>query len=184
MSTGTTISSRRRNGSRTRARARAGRRGRRRVGHRAAARALRRRDRVRLGRRDARRADRRLRRDPHPLGDEADRRADRARRAPAGDRARRGRRRQRRRRRGDAARASSSRTRPQSNVVTAAEHTIALLLALARNIPQAHASLTAGRWERSKFSGVELYDKTLGILGFGRIGQLVAARARGLRDAA
>jgi D-3-phosphoglycerate dehydrogenase / 2-oxoglutarate reductase len=68
---------------------------------------------------------------------------------------------------------------PQSNVVTAAEHTMALLLALARNIPQAYASLTAGRWERSKFSGVELYDKTLGVLGFGRIGQLVAARARG-----
>jgi D-3-phosphoglycerate dehydrogenase / 2-oxoglutarate reductase len=67
---------------------------------------------------------------------------------------------------------------PQSNVVTAAEHTLALLLALARNIPQAHASLTAGRWERSKFSGVELHDKQLGILGFGRIGQLVAARAR------
>jgi D-3-phosphoglycerate dehydrogenase len=67
---------------------------------------------------------------------------------------------------------------PQSNVVTAAEHTMALLLALARNIPQAHASLTAGRWERSKFSGVELYEKTLGILGFGRIGQLVAQRAR------
>jgi D-3-phosphoglycerate dehydrogenase / 2-oxoglutarate reductase len=68
---------------------------------------------------------------------------------------------------------------PQSNVVTAAEHTLALLLALARNIPRAHASLTAGRWERAKFSGVELYDKHLGILGFGRIGQLVAARARG-----
>ncbi|MDQ6806547.1 MAG: phosphoglycerate dehydrogenase [Actinomycetota bacterium] len=67
---------------------------------------------------------------------------------------------------------------PQSNVVTAAEHTMALLLALARNVPQAHASLTAGKWERSKFSGVELYDKTLGILGFGRIGQLVAQRAR------
>ncbi|HEX2703497.1 MAG TPA: phosphoglycerate dehydrogenase [Solirubrobacteraceae bacterium] len=68
---------------------------------------------------------------------------------------------------------------PQSNVVTAAEHTVALLLALARNIPQAHASLTSGKWERSKFSGVELYDKTLGILGFGRIGQLVAQRVRG-----
>jgi D-3-phosphoglycerate dehydrogenase len=68
---------------------------------------------------------------------------------------------------------------PQSNVVTAAEHTMALLLALARNIPQAHASLTGGAWERSKFSGTELYDKTLGILGFGRIGQLVAQRARG-----
>ena len=68
---------------------------------------------------------------------------------------------------------------PQSNTITAAEHTMALLLALARNVPQAHASLTAGRWERSKFSGVELYEKTLGILGFGRIGQLVAQRARG-----
>jgi D-3-phosphoglycerate dehydrogenase len=68
---------------------------------------------------------------------------------------------------------------PQSNVVTAAEHTMALLLALARNVPQAHASLTAGAWDRSKFSGVELYEKTLGILGFGRIGQLVAQRARG-----
>jgi D-3-phosphoglycerate dehydrogenase / 2-oxoglutarate reductase len=67
---------------------------------------------------------------------------------------------------------------PQSNVVTAAEHTMALLLALARNIPQAYVSLTAGKWERSKFSGVELYEKTLGIVGFGRIGQLVAARAR------
>jgi D-3-phosphoglycerate dehydrogenase / 2-oxoglutarate reductase len=68
---------------------------------------------------------------------------------------------------------------PQSNVVTAAEHTMALLLALARNIPRAHASLTSGKWERSKFSGVELYEKTLGILGFGRIGQLVAQRAKG-----
>ncbi len=67
---------------------------------------------------------------------------------------------------------------PQSNVITAAEHTMALLLALARNIPQAHASLTGGAWERSKFSGVELYEKRLGILGFGRIGQLVAGRAR------
>jgi len=68
---------------------------------------------------------------------------------------------------------------PESNVVTAAEHTMALLLALARNIPQAHISLTAGRWERSRFSGVEVYEKTIGILGFGRIGQLVAQRAHG-----
>jgi D-3-phosphoglycerate dehydrogenase len=67
---------------------------------------------------------------------------------------------------------------PQSNVVAAAEHTIALMLALARNVPQAHLSLTAGRWERSRFAGVEVYEKTLGVLGFGRIGQLVAARAR------
>ena len=68
---------------------------------------------------------------------------------------------------------------PQSNVITAAEHTMAMLLALARNIPQAHASLTGGAWDRSKFSGVELHEKTLGVLGFGRIGQLVAQRARG-----
>ena len=68
---------------------------------------------------------------------------------------------------------------PESNVVTAAEHTMALLLALARNVPQAHVSLTGGKWERAKFSGVELYEKTLGIIGFGRIGQLVAHRALG-----
>ena len=68
---------------------------------------------------------------------------------------------------------------PASNVVTAAEHTVALLLALARNIPQAHASLTSGKWERARFSGVEVMDKTLGIVGFGRIGQLVAQRAQG-----
>ncbi|HEX8074295.1 MAG TPA: phosphoglycerate dehydrogenase [Thermoleophilaceae bacterium] len=68
---------------------------------------------------------------------------------------------------------------PQSNVITAAEHTMALLLSLARNVPQAHGSLKSGRWDRSKFSGVELYDKVLGVVGFGRIGQLVAQRARG-----
>jgi D-3-phosphoglycerate dehydrogenase len=68
---------------------------------------------------------------------------------------------------------------PQSNIVAAAEHTMALMLAVARNVPRAHASLTAGRWERSKLSGTELSEKTLGVLGFGRIGQLVAARARG-----
>jgi D-3-phosphoglycerate dehydrogenase len=68
---------------------------------------------------------------------------------------------------------------PQSNIVAAAEHTVALMLSLARNIPQAHGSLTSGKWERSKFGGVEVYEKVLGVLGFGRIGQLVAARARG-----
>jgi D-3-phosphoglycerate dehydrogenase / 2-oxoglutarate reductase len=68
---------------------------------------------------------------------------------------------------------------PQSNVVTAAEHTMALLLALARNVPQAHAALVAGRWDRSKYSGIELQGKVLGVLGFGRIGQLVAERAKG-----
>jgi D-3-phosphoglycerate dehydrogenase / 2-oxoglutarate reductase len=68
---------------------------------------------------------------------------------------------------------------PQSNIIAAAEHTLALMLALARAVPQAHASLVAGRWERSKFGGAELYEKTLGVLGFGRIGQLVAQRAKG-----
>ena len=67
---------------------------------------------------------------------------------------------------------------PESNVVTAAEHTMALLLSLAGNVPQAHGALIQGRWERSQYSGVELLDKTLGILGFGRIGQLVATRAQ------
>jgi D-3-phosphoglycerate dehydrogenase len=68
---------------------------------------------------------------------------------------------------------------PQSNIIAAAEHTIALMLALCRNIPQAHGSLTSGKWERSKLGGVEVYEKTLGVLGFGRIGQLVAQRAKG-----
>jgi D-3-phosphoglycerate dehydrogenase / 2-oxoglutarate reductase len=66
---------------------------------------------------------------------------------------------------------------PQSNVISAAEHTMALILAQARNVPQAHAALKEGRWERSKWEGVELNDKTLGIIGLGRIGKLVAQRA-------
>jgi D-3-phosphoglycerate dehydrogenase / 2-oxoglutarate reductase len=69
---------------------------------------------------------------------------------------------------------------PESTVVSAAEHTIGLLVALARNIPQAHAALKQGRWERKAYGGVELADKTLGVLGFGRIGQQVARRASGL----
>jgi|TARA_R110002110_G_scaffold285968_1_gene500333 D-3-phosphoglycerate dehydrogenase len=67
---------------------------------------------------------------------------------------------------------------PQSNIVSAAEHTMALLLATARNVPQAHAALVAGRWERSRWTGVELVDKTLGVVGIGRIGKLVADRAK------
>ena len=67
---------------------------------------------------------------------------------------------------------------PQSNIISAAEHTMALLLAQARNVPQAHAALKAGRWERSRWEGVELADKTLGVVGLGRIGKLVADRAR------
>ncbi len=66
---------------------------------------------------------------------------------------------------------------PTSNIVSAAEQTMALLLAQARNIPQAHAALSDGRWERSKWTGVELLDKTLAIIGLGRIGALVAQRA-------
>jgi D-3-phosphoglycerate dehydrogenase / 2-oxoglutarate reductase len=69
---------------------------------------------------------------------------------------------------------------PESTVVSAAEHTIGLLVALARNIPQAHAALKRGRWERNAYGGVELAGKTLGVLGFGRIGQQVARRALGL----
>jgi D-3-phosphoglycerate dehydrogenase / 2-oxoglutarate reductase len=69
---------------------------------------------------------------------------------------------------------------PESTVVSAAEHTVGLLVALARNIPQAHAALKQGRWERSAYGGTELAGKTLGVLGFGRIGQQVARRALGL----
>ncbi len=67
---------------------------------------------------------------------------------------------------------------PQSNIISAAEHTMALLLAQARNVPQAHSALVAGRWERSQWEGVELADKTLGVVGLGRIGKLVADRAK------
>ena len=69
---------------------------------------------------------------------------------------------------------------PESTVVSAAEHAIGMLLALSRNIPQAHAALKQGRWERGPGAGQELADKTLGVLGFGRIGQQVARRAVGL----
>src|SRR5438067_11699016 len=75
---------------------------------------------------------------------------------------------------------------PQSNILSAAEHTMALLLAQARNVPQANAALKAGKWERSKWEGVELHGKTLGIIGLGRVGALVAQRAHsfGMRIAA
>ena len=66
---------------------------------------------------------------------------------------------------------------PQSNVLSAAEHTMALLLAQARNIPQAHQALVGGSWERERYQGVELHGKTLGIVGLGRVGTLVAQRA-------
>ncbi len=66
---------------------------------------------------------------------------------------------------------------PQSNILSAAEHTMALLLAQARNIAPAHQALTTGRWERSRWEGVELHGKTLGVVGLGRVGALVAQRA-------
>jgi D-3-phosphoglycerate dehydrogenase / 2-oxoglutarate reductase len=69
---------------------------------------------------------------------------------------------------------------PESTVVSAAEHAVGLLVALARHIPQAHASLKLGRWERGSYGGIELEGKTLGVLGFGRIGQQVSRRAVGL----
>jgi len=66
---------------------------------------------------------------------------------------------------------------PVSNILSAAEQTMALLLAQARNVPQAHSALKAGKWERSKWEGVELHGKTLGVIGLGKIGALVAQRA-------
>ena len=66
---------------------------------------------------------------------------------------------------------------PDGNTISTAEMTFGLMLALARQIPQAHATLLAGKWDRKSFSGVELRGKTLGIVGFGRIGRAVAKRA-------
>lgn len=70
---------------------------------------------------------------------------------------------------------------PDGNVITTAEHAIALMCALCQRIPQATASMRAGKWEKSKFQGRELYGKNLGIIGLGNIGKIVADRARGLR---
>jgi D-3-phosphoglycerate dehydrogenase len=67
---------------------------------------------------------------------------------------------------------------PDGNTIAAAEHTLALMLSMARNIPQAHMSLKEKKWERAKFMGVEMLGKTLGVIGLGRIGGEVAARAR------
>jgi D-3-phosphoglycerate dehydrogenase len=66
---------------------------------------------------------------------------------------------------------------PQSNILSAAEQTMALLLAQARNVPQAHAALKMGKWERAKWEGIELHGKVLGVVGLGRVGALVAQRA-------
>ncbi|MCD5413350.1 MAG: phosphoglycerate dehydrogenase, partial [Dehalococcoidia bacterium] len=69
---------------------------------------------------------------------------------------------------------------PESNILSAAEHTIALMTALARNVPQAHAHLKSGKWERKRFMGVEVRNKKLGIIGLGRVGSEVAKRAKGM----
>jgi len=70
---------------------------------------------------------------------------------------------------------------PFGNTITTAEHTIAMLMAVSRSIPQATASTKAGKWEKKKFGGSELYDKTLGVIGLGNIGRIVADRAQGLK---
>src|SRR6056297_2987350 len=70
---------------------------------------------------------------------------------------------------------------PFGNSITTAEHAIAMMMAVARQIPQANASTHAGRWEKSRFMGVELTSKTLGVIGAGNIGSIVIARALGLR---
>ncbi len=70
---------------------------------------------------------------------------------------------------------------PGGNVVTTAEHAIAMMMALTRNIPQGTASLKAGRWEKKNLQGKEIFNKVLGVIGYGKIGSIVADRARGLR---
>lgn len=70
---------------------------------------------------------------------------------------------------------------PGGNTITTAEHAISMMLALARSIPQATSSMKQGRWDKKKFQGIELTGKTLGILGVGNIGSIVAARAQGLK---
>src|SRR5438034_2087380 len=67
---------------------------------------------------------------------------------------------------------------PTANILSATEHTMAMLLALCRNIPEAHASVKRGEWVRTKFMGVELSGKVLGVVGLGRIGTRVSTRAR------
>jgi D-3-phosphoglycerate dehydrogenase len=70
---------------------------------------------------------------------------------------------------------------PEGNAITTAEHTIAMMMALVRNIPQANASLKSGKWEKKKFMGNEVFNKTLGVIGIGRVGRIVADRAKGLK---
>ena len=70
---------------------------------------------------------------------------------------------------------------PGGNIITTAEHAIGMIMALSRNIPEGTASLKAGRWDKKKLQGREIYNKTLGVIGFGKIGSIVADRARGLK---
>ncbi|HUU40360.1 MAG TPA: phosphoglycerate dehydrogenase, partial [Desulfatiglandales bacterium] len=70
---------------------------------------------------------------------------------------------------------------PEGNTITTAEHTIGMIMALSRKIPQATASLKQGKWEKEKFEGCEVFEKTLGVIGIGRIGRLVAERAKGIK---
>ncbi len=70
---------------------------------------------------------------------------------------------------------------PKGNTITTAEHTVSMMLSLSRNIPQATASMKSGKWEKSRFMGKELFNKTLGVVGLGNIGAIVADRAQGLK---
>src|SRR5271167_1339918 len=70
---------------------------------------------------------------------------------------------------------------PTGNSVTTAEHAVTIVMALARHIPAADASIRAGKWERGKFTGIEVFNKTLGVIGLGNIGRIVADRALGLK---
>ncbi len=70
---------------------------------------------------------------------------------------------------------------PEGNVITTAEHTLAMMLSLTRSIPQAVNSLKSGKWEKKRFRGRELFNKVLGVIGIGRIGRVVAERAMGFK---
>ena len=70
---------------------------------------------------------------------------------------------------------------PAGHVVTTAEHAIAMMMALSRNIPWGTSSMKAGQWEKKRLQGREIFNKVLGVIGFGKIGSIVADRARGLK---
>src|SRR5206468_489357 len=69
---------------------------------------------------------------------------------------------------------------PTGNIIAAAEHTIAMLMSLARHVPAANASMKAGKWDKSRFMGIEVRNKILGVIGLGKVGMAVARRAQGL----